>query len=472
VLSDLLGHGAPDAVALIDAGGTSLTYAALGAAVARAADDLAALGPLAGHRVGVAVAEPAAFLVAALAVWRAGGALVPLDLRAGAAGAAAAGERARALAIVTAASLDGGLRIDLSPSPPDPGDPRVALVLFTSGSSGRPKGVLLGAAGIAANVEAILGYLPVRAAPRTAVVLPLHYSYALVGQALTTLRAGGSLLLLGDVPFPAHQLDAMARHGAEGLSSVPTSLRLLARAAAEIAPAARPPLRYWASAGAHLDARTLAELRGAFPGARSFNQYGLTEASPRVAALADDDDGFARGSAGRALPGIELQIRDESGAPVPAGVAGALHVRGPSVMLGYLDDAEATVEALAPDGWLRTHDEAHLDDDGRLFVHGRTDGVVKCAGERVSVEEVAAVLREAPGVRDAAVVAIADATMGARLFGFVEAAPEGAAAAVAHARARLAPARRPTRIVALAALPRTANGKVAVVALRALVEKA
>src|SRR5262249_22326873 len=160
---------------------------------------------------------------------------------------------------------------------------------------------LLSRAGIETNVEAILSYLPVREHPRTAVVLPLSYSYALVGQVLTTLRAGGTLLLLGDLAYPPLQLEAMARFAASGLSSVPTSLKLLSQAAAESA--ARPPLGYLASAGAPLSAATVATVRAAFPQARLFNQYGLTEASPRVTALSDAEPEFAQGSVGRALPG-------------------------------------------------------------------------------------------------------------------------------------------------------------------------
>ncbi|MBL9037007.1 MAG: acyl--CoA ligase [Archangium sp.] len=348
----------------------------------------------------------------------------------------------------------------------DPLDPRVGLVLFTSGSSGPPKAVLLSRDGLAANVEAILSYLPVAAAPRTAVVLPLVYSYALVGQVLVTLRAGGTLLLLGDVPFPATQLEQMVAGGAQGLSTVAASLRRLSAAVRDGAPA--PALRYVASAGAPLDASTVAQVREAFPGATVLNQYGLTEASPRVTAISDASEAFARGSVGRALPGLEAWTIDEQGRRLSAGQPGELVVRGPSVMLGYHRDPTGTARVLSADGALRTGDSATIDERGFVTVHGRLDGVVKVAGERVGLEEISSLLRQVPGVRDVQVVALPDAELDGRLVAIIESGPECIATVRAWARDHLPPQKRPARVVAVAELPRTANGKPDLVALKNL----
>lgn len=456
----------PDhAPAIVTSRGDRLTYAELRHAVARASGSLAAVGARAGRVVAVAVKEPAGALVAMLAALEAGAAVLPLDVRAGEESRRAVIERARPVAIVTGGGPDGALELAPSDAPREL-PPEVGLLLFTSGSSGVPKGVLLGKAGIEANVEAILSYLPVREHPVTALVLPISYSYALVGQALVTLRAGGQLLLLNDIAFAATQVEAMRELGASGLSSVPTSLRLLASAALELPPDERPTPGYLASAGAPLDARTRELLHEAFPAARRFNQYGLTEACPRVTALSDAEPAFARGSVGRPLPGITVRIADPEGAPLPAGEVGELVIRGPSVMLGYLDDPEGTARVLTPGG-LRAGDMGYMDAEGYLYVVGREDGVVKCAGERVSVEEVASVLRSAPGVREACVVALPDELMGAQLIGFVE--PAGVAAAAKDAARRLLPAaKRPRRIVEMQGLPRGANGKLDLAALRQL----
>jgi long-chain acyl-CoA synthetase len=469
----------PQACALVCNDGASISYASLAAAVEKAAQTLAGLGAGPSGAVGVAEADPCGFLVAALAVWECGAALLPLDTRPGAPPWEPLATRSRARIVVSEAGSDGALSVAFpEPSPSwAPLDPRCGLLLFTSGSSGPPKGVLLGRAGLAANVDAILGYLPIRAAPRTAIVLPLVYGYALVGQALAGLRAGGTLSLLSEVRFPAQQLEAMARDGVQGLSSVPVSLRLLARTALELrdegqdeVTGAIPRLSYAASAGAPLDAATCDLLRRAFPQARLFNQYGLTEASPRVAYCGDDHPRFAEGAL-LPLTGITLAIDDGLGHPLPAGEEGHLLVRGPSAMLGYLDDLSATQRALRHDGALVTGDFGRLDADGCLFVSGRADGVVKVAGERVGVEGVAETLRSAPAVHDAVVVALPDEALGARLFGFVE-GDAGAADQARLAARQLSPAKRPAQITQLEKLPRTANGKADLAAMRELAERA
>jgi acyl-CoA synthetase (AMP-forming)/AMP-acid ligase II len=171
---------------------------------------------------------------------------------------------------------------------------------------------------------------------------------------------------------------------------------------------------------------------------------------------------FAAGSVGPALPGLELRVNDE----------GRLFVRGPSVMLGYADDPAATRAVLDDAGWLETGDVGRLDGHGNLFVEGRRDGVVKCAGERVSVEEIAAVLRRADGVRDAHVLAAPHPETGVSLWAFVECAgvPEQVARLRAFLRAELSPAKRPAHVVAVDALPRGPNGKVAAQELHARIQ--
>jgi len=346
-------------------------------------------------------------------------------------------------------------------------DPRAALLLYTSGSTGGPKGVLLSAEGIRANVEAILTYLPVREVPDTALVLPLRYSYALVGQALTTLRAGGTVWLLNGLEFPVQKLDAMAAIGRPiGLSSVPASLRLLARAELERKSGAR--LGYVASAGGRLDAPVVALVRQAFGAVRFFNQYGLTEASPRVTAVSDEHPAFAFGSVGRALPGLTVFAVGATGERLPTDASGELAVRGPSVMLGYLGDREATARVLSAEGVLRTGDWGHVDRDGFVFVEGRKDGVVKVAGERVSLESVADSFRGVPGVREVAVAALPDDALGSKLVAVVEGA---VTLATLRARGRELPAQqRPLRYVIVDVMPRTANGKIDLAGVRTVAE--
>lgn len=456
------GDDARDAIVTSD--GRVTTYGELAARVTLGATRLADADLEPGAAVVIAARSPAAFCMAALAAWRGGLVVVPADPRAPEPAVASLAARAGASAVLTDGDDGAPFSIALHVKDRRAHDPDLALLLSTSGSSAAPKLVALATEGVLANVHAILAYLPVADAPRTAVLLPLSYSYGLVGQVLTTLFAGGTLLLLGDVAFASKQVERMRGLSADGLSTVPTQLRSIMRALEE--DGATLPLAYIANAGAAWDAETRARAKACFPRARLFNQYGLTEASPRVTAVSDREEPFARGSVGRPIAGMSVRAVDESGVEVPAGTLGELEVRGPSVMRGYLDDEEATARALSG-GWLRTGDAGHVDEQGYVWVAGRRDGVVKCAGERVSVEEIAAALRGAAGGAELSVVAIDHEELGAELWAFVE-GPEALVKDLRRAAvATLAPPKRPAHVVAIAALPRTANGKVAVGELRA-----
>jgi long-chain acyl-CoA synthetase len=458
VLSFLLEKSDEEATAFVRPGGEAMTYGSLAIAVRAVADAiLGRVGTVRRQAIGVAVEDQAGFLVSALAAWAVEAVVVPLDVRAADAAVRAQAAQARVTAMVRGNLEEDRLEVEPIDGAHRELDERAALVLFTSGSSGAPKGVVLSKAGVQANVDAILGYLPVGASSRTPLTLPLVYSYSLVGQALVTLRAGGALVGLGGVAYPAEQLEAMQRLGCDGVSSVATALRALAEVSLELPEAERPRFRYVASAGGPLEPATIEKLRLGFPRAQLFNQYGLTEASPRVTAISERDPQFLRGSVGRALPGTTVRER-----------AGELYVAGPSVMLGYLDDDEGTARALGPDG-LRTGDRGRVDENGYVWVTGRADGLVKIAGERVSTEEVTEALRALDGVREAAVVAVPDERLGARLVGFVVASTPTAELTRAL-RERLPPAKRP-RLMEVDALPRTSNGKVDLPALKARAER-
>ncbi len=440
---------AGDGCAVVSTDARPLSYGELRSAVEARSAELSDAGAAPGRLVAVAEPEPRCALVTMLAAWRAGAAVLPLDARAPRAAIDRTLARARPAVVARAGTLERHVHNarDL--------DPRTALLLFTSGSTAEPKGVVLGAEGIAANVAAILAYLPVSEARIVALASPLAYSYGLVGQALTTLTAGATLAILPAATFPTELEGALRMLGVRGLSSVPTTLRGIARVLVEKGD--RLPLRFAASAGAPLDEPTASLLDAAFAGAELFNQYGLTEASPRVTAVSSRDPAFARGSVGRPIAGMHVDARGEDG---------EVFVRGPSVMLGYLDDADATRAVKDDDGWLATGDVGRVDDDGYLFVAGRRDGVVKCGGERVGVEEVAAAIRRAPGVRDACVLAAPHPETGATLWAFVECGAAEVGALRAFLREELPAAKRPRHLVPVDGLPRGPNGKIAVQELR------
>lgn len=456
-------RGTSKQAAIVVPGELRWSYGEFQSRVEAIADQLREKGVAAGVPVLITAPYPPDYVLCALGALLAGGVAVLADPGSPAEKLAGLAKQTRAAWVLSGLDSNGGLQ-----SAPGPGgaplDSRAALVIFTSGSSGPPKAVVLSGDGVLANIDSILSYLPVAEAPRTAVALPLFYSYALVGQVFTTLKAQGTVVLIPPSPFATEQLGALKHGGAQGFSSVALSLRRLCEAALEIPARERPEFHYLASAGGPLDAETRALMKKAFPKARLFNQYGLTEASPRVSAVSSAEKAFEAGSCGRAIPGISISIEGDDGAPLPAGAEGHVIVRGPSVMLGYLDDAEASARVLRADGSLFTNDRGHLDADGFLYVSGRSDGVVKVAGTRVSLEEVAAHLRAACGV-DVCVVGVDDAKFGTRLVAFIE-GDEARLTVAKMALPELSAAARPAKVVALAPFPRTSNGKPQLEALR------
>ncbi|MFO0662800.1 MAG: class I adenylate-forming enzyme family protein [Polyangiaceae bacterium] len=428
----------------------AVSYVELRSLVSAHEAELSAQGVEPGALVPIDSKETLHTLVSVLGTWQRGAIAVPLDP------GLAPPQRARLLARLGEGAATGQSSLA-----------GAALLLFTSGSSGEPKGVLLGASGIAKNVAAILDYLPVASAERIGLCAPLFYSYGLLGQAMTTLAASATLVCLLSEPSSEAQVARARTTGVRGLSSVPTHLRKLAFYLAEKGETL--PLSFCAIAGANLDESTRALLSERFGPCTFFHQYGLTEASPRVTAIASTNSRFAAGSVGKPLPGIELRIRDEARRTLSPREEGDVHVHSPSVMLGYYGDEEATRNAIDAEGFLRTGDRGFLDEEGYLYLSGRSDGVVKCGGERVGLESVATTLRGLTGVKEAAVVAVPHAELGHALVAFVE--PEMPVGPLrSRLRELLSPAQRPSRVIAMPMLPRTSNGKLALAQMRALAE--
>jgi len=456
MLSGLLEKHPSEALLGSTAQGTRWSYGDFKALTEVRRTRLAALGVAPGALIAVDTQPVEAFLAWAFAAWDLGAALLPLEAR------LPETSRSERLKHSGAACHAGGDTLQPLPQPASV-DERCALVLYTSGSSGHPKGVMLSAEGISANVDGILSYLPVQHSDATVITLPLGYAYSLVGQVLVSVRAGVPLLFAHQTPFPLQQLEAMRSAGRCGLSSVPTGLALLCRTASELSLEQRPTLAYAASAGAPLPAPLVAQVREVFGATLPFfNQYGLTEASPRVAAISVDDPKAAQGSVGRPLPGLTVGCWDEHGTLLPPGHEGELVVSGPSVMLGYLGEPERTR------GFLRTRDWGTVDSGGYVFPKGRLDGVIQCGGERVSLAEVTRLLKQVARVDDACVLALPDALAGHRLVAFVATAAE-AATVRSEAFARLSPAQRPVRFIALSSLPLNPHGKPDRAALEALI---
>lgn len=327
-----------------------------------------------------------------------------------------------------------------SPFPSRPQDP--ALVLFTSGSSGEAKGVVLSHAAILANLRAIAQSMNLAQPASVAVMLPLHHSFALITQVLLTLWTGGSLHLLDPQLLPGERLAYLQEHKIERLAGVPTHFRWLCSDAHLRLPA----LKHIKVAGAALELSLAQQILHLAPQAELWVGYGLTEAGPRVSVISHRDPHFFQGSVGQLLPEVAAELR-----------AGELWLRSPALMLGYLDRPELSAAVLQA-GWLATGDVGHLTED-YLYIEGRRDSIFLAGGEKIAPLELEKCLLACPGVLAAAVYGEPDPLLGCKIAACVQG--EISLNQVRRfVRQHLPAEKRPQSWYAVEALPLTANGKI------------
>lgn len=453
----------------------SLTYAQL----ASAADALAARIAGAG-RVAVWATPTAHTVVAVVAALRAGVPAVPLNPK--------TGERElahiiadSAPAAVLAAPTDvlppalGALeRLDVTvpvTAPtgggfPEPSPEAPALVVYTSGTTGPPKGAVLPRRALAASLDALEDAWQWTGDDVLVHALPLFHVHGLILGVLGPLRRGGSVRHLGR--FSAEGVARELATGGTMLFGVPTMYHRLADALAE--PSAPDGLAK-ALAGARLLVSGSAALPvhdheriAAATGRRVIERYGMTETLMNTGVRADGEP--RPGTVGAPLRGVELRLVEEDGTPLadPASI-GEIQVRGPNLFTEYLNRPDATAAALTADGWFRTGDMATLDADGYVRIVGRkaTD-LIKSGGYKIGAGEIENALLDHPGVREAAVTGEPDPDLGERVVAWVvpadPASPPTAAALADHVAAQLSPHKRPRTVRYLDALPRNDLGKI------------
>lgn len=488
------------------AGERRMTYAELNAAASALARHLHELGVERGDRVALLLPNGAEAAVAVYGVLRAGAAFTPLNPTIKADKLAYVLRDCEAVAIITddalaplaeqagehAPSVRRALRIEDTadarglrscpaasvswpggarsrPAPTTDAEPisvDLAAIVYTSGSTGRPKGVTLTHANMAFAAGSIVEYLEMTAEDRVLCVVPLSFDYGLY-QLLMCVRVGATLVLERGFAFPGRIVELLERERITGLPGVPTIFQVLTSLGGGIDGAGQEHLRYLSNTAAALAPATIAALRTAFPHARLYSMYGLTECK-RVSYLPPDQLDVRPDSVGIPIPGTEVWIEDDDGRELPAGEVGELIVRGAHVMQGYWNDPQATAERLRPGRWpwervLATGDLFRRDDEGFLFFVGRRDDIIKSRGEKVAPREVEAALLAADGVRMAAVIGVADRLLGQAIHAYVVAEPGADLRPTAlrrHCAAHLEDYMVPVRIELRDALPTTPNGKV------------
>ena len=345
-------------------------------------------------------------------------------------------------------------------------DRSIAVELFTSGTTGAPKAAILRHDNL---MSYILGSVDFRGAEAddAAIVTVPPYHVAGISAVLSSVYAGRRMVQLPAFD-PADWLTLAARHRISNAFLVPTMLQRLVEYLGD-APPTLPALRALAYGGGRMPPAIVERAMDLLPHVDFTNAYGLTETSSTIALLEPDDHRAARasndpavrarlGSVGRALPTLEIAIRDEAGTVLPPGEAGLVFVRGPQVAgeyhgLGSLLDAE---------GWFPTRDRGWLDDAGYLFLDGRADDVIVRGGENISPGEIEAVLAAHPHVRDVAVVAMPDEQWGEAVAAVVVLAPGSmvtAEALQALVRDRLRSSRVPALVRFVDMLPYNETGK-------------
>ncbi|MCW8193300.1 acyl--CoA ligase [Proteobacteria bacterium 005FR1] len=337
---------------------------------------------------------------------------------------------------------------------------QLATIVYTSGTTGRPKGVMLSAANLLSNVRAIIDYLKLSAEDRGLCVLPFYYAY---GNSVlhTHLAVGASLVLENSFVYPQRVLERMSAEAVTGFAGVPSTYRLLLRRC-DLDRFPMPQLRYVTQAGGALAVADVRAIKKAWPSAQFVVMYGQTEATARLSYLPPDRLEEKAGSVGVPIPGVRLKIMDDRGREKDCGETGEICAAGPNIMLGYWRDPENTEKKFFGE-WLRTGDLGYCDRDGFFTLVGRRSDMIKTGDHRVAPEEVEQVIGALDEVEEVAVVGAPDDLLGQVIKAFVvpvSGSELNKRSILRHCREHCAQYKIPKEVEFVSELPRTASGKV------------
>jgi len=351
-------------------------------------------------------------------------------------------------------------------SPEDFDSSEDAALMFTSGTTAKPKAVRVTHDNIQANTDSIIEYLDLRDTDCMLVILPFFYCF---GTSLlhTHLRAGARLALCSSFTFPETALDMMKKQACTGFAGVPSSFQLLLRIST-FKTRELPHLRLIQQAGGKLHSVLIEELIASKPNAKVYVMYGQTEATARLSYLPPEDIQRKMGSIGKGIPGVELRVIGEDGRPVGSGQVGEIVARGRNISPGYLNDPETNAWKFK-DGELRTGDLATVDGDGYIFVVDRKDDFIKSWGYRVSSQEIESCVLRIPEIVSAAAVGVPDLEAGEAIHVFITEKPGANVApesVIEHCRGQLGKHMIPRVVRVIKNLTLNSNGKVVKAELR------
>lgn len=474
--------------------GSTIDYAELEARVERLAHRLAALGVGRGDRVALLLGNRPEFLVVVLASARLGAVSVPIGTRLAPSEVAHVVDDCRAVCIVhdtaTAGSvpppgsalalrhrlsaddpsLDGGAGTAAPPLPPAPvSEEDVAVLLYTSGTTGRPKGAMLTHLGIVHSVVHFARCWTLSEADRTLLAVPASHVTGLVSLLLTTVFVGGCTVVMP--AFKARDFLALAAAEAITYTLMVPAMYLLCLREPAFAAAGAADLGAWrvgGFGGSPMPPSAVAELAAKLPRLQLLAAYGATETTSPTTLMPAAEFADHLDSVGLVVPCGELRVVGTDGGDVGTGEAGEIWIRGPMVVPGYWQNPEADARSFV-DGFWRSGDVGSVDADGHVRVHDRLKDMINRGGFKIWSAEVEHVLARHPDIVECAVVAVPDPVLGERVCAVVVTAGDAldAAAVRAHCAGHLADYKVPEFVeLRHEPLPRNANGKVLKAQLR------
>jgi acyl-CoA synthetase (AMP-forming)/AMP-acid ligase II len=345
--------------------------------------------------------------------------------------------------------------------PVEAGEADLHRLMYTSGTTAHPKGVPITYGNFYWKTTAHLAEFGITQRDRTAMVGPLYHVGAFDLPGIGTWWVGGSLVILPRFDVP-DLLDSIQREKPTNIWLAPAMVNAILQEP-RLGEVDTSSIRFVVGGGEKMPLPLIERLLSAFPNARFADAYGLTETVSGDTFLDEAHTLSKIGSVGKPVVNLDVKVVGPDDTPVDVGQSGEILLRGPKVVSRYWNDPEATAAAFTPDGWFRTGDGGHLDQDGYLYIDDRKKDMIVSGGENVSASEVERVLYEHDSVLEAAVVALPDPKWGEVPRAFVVLKPGwdvAAAALIAHCRERLAGYKTPKHVTFLDVLPRNPSGKV------------
>ncbi len=289
----------------------------------------------------------------------------------------------------------------------------IAEIIYTSGSTAFPKGVMLSHKNLITNTKSIVEYLKLTKNDKVLVVLPFYYCYGL-SLVHTHLKVGGAIAFNNTFMFIGTVINNLKKYKCTGFSGVPSHFQILLRKSDTFKKTQFPDLKYVTQAGGKLHSTFISEFINAFPKIKFWVMYGQTEATARLSYLSPRYLKEKLGSLGKAIPGVTLDLLSEDGKEVSVGEVGEIVASGDNIMKGYYNDIDLTKKTLR-NGKLYTGDLAKKDKDGFFYITARKKEIIKVGGERVSPKEIEEVLVNFKGVVDCTIEGVFDEVLGEKI---------------------------------------------------------